>query len=60
MKLRSSHRSCPIKSTVLKNFAIFTDKDVCWSLFLIFNKVKPIQRISKNNLRSGSFYKLTY
>ena len=33
--LRSSHLSCSIEKTVLKNFAIFTGKHLCWSLFLI-------------------------
>ena len=31
---RSSHRRCSIKS-VLKNFANFTGKHLCWSLFLL-------------------------
>ena len=30
---RSSHQTCSIKKTVLKNFAIFTEKHPCWSLF---------------------------
>ena len=34
-KSRSSHRSCSIKKAVLNNFAIFTGKHLCWSLFLI-------------------------
>ena len=33
---RSSHRRCPMKKAVLKNFAIFTGKFLCWSLL---NKV---------------------
>ena len=32
---RSSHRSCSVKKAVLKNFANFTGKHLCWSLFLI-------------------------
>ena len=35
IKFRSSHLRCYIKKAVLKNFAIFTWKHVCWSLFLI-------------------------
>ena len=31
----SSHRRCSIKKGVLKNFAIFTGKHMCWSLFFI-------------------------
>ena len=30
---RSSHQSCFIKVIVLKNFAIFTENQLCWSLF---------------------------
>ena len=33
---RSSHRRCSLKTAVLKNFAIFTGKRLCWSFF---NKV---------------------
>ena len=32
---RSSHQSCSIEKAVLKNFAIFTGKHLCWSLSLI-------------------------
>ena len=32
---RSSHWRCSIKKVVLKNFAIFTGKHLCWSFFLI-------------------------
>ena len=32
---KSSHRRCYIKKVVLRNFAIFTGKHLCWSLFLI-------------------------
>ena len=32
---RSSHLSCSIEKAVLKNFAIFTGKHLCWSLSLI-------------------------
>ena len=37
---RSSHRRCFIKKAVLKNFAIFTWKHLCWSLF---NKAVGLQ-----------------
>ena len=30
---RSSHQTCSLKKTVLKNFAIFTEKHLFWSLF---------------------------
>ena len=32
---RRSHVRCSIKKAVLKNFAIFTGKQLCWSLFFI-------------------------
>ena len=34
-KYRSSYQSCSIKIVVIQNFAIFTGKHLCWSLFLI-------------------------
>ena len=35
---RSSHRRCSVKKGVLKNFANFTGKHLCWSLFWNFIK----------------------
>ena len=32
---RGSHRRCSVKEFVLKSFANFTEKHLCWSLFLI-------------------------
>ena len=37
LSLRSNHRRCSLKKGVLKNFAKFTGKHLCQSLF--FNKV---------------------
>ena len=34
-RYRSSHQRCSVKKGVLKNFANFTGKHPCWSLFLI-------------------------
>ena len=34
-KKRSSYRRCSVKNGVLKNYASFTAKHLCWSLFLI-------------------------
>ena len=31
---RSSHQRCFIKKVVLKNFAIFTGKHMCWRYFI--------------------------
>ena len=33
--VRNSLRSCSVKKSVIKNFASFTRKHLCWSLFLI-------------------------
>ena len=38
---RSSHWSCSIQKTVFKNLAIFTGKQLCWSVF--FNIVADLQ-----------------
>ena len=48
---RSSHMKCCIQKAVLKTFALFTEKDLCWSLF--FNKklkiflCKPVSKFQK-------------
>ena len=41
--LRSSHHRCSLKKRVLRNFAKFTGKHLCQSLF--FNKVAAIQSL---------------
>ena len=43
---RSSHRRCSVKKVVLKNFANFTGKHLCWSIF--FNKVAGLTPILKD------------
>ena len=40
-KCRSSHRRCSVRKGVLRNFAKFTGKHLCQSLF--FNKVAGLQ-----------------
>ena len=48
---RSSHQSCPIKKGVLRNFAKFTGKHLCQSLFL--NKIagqRPATLLKKKTL----------
>ena len=42
-------KSCSIKRAVLKNFATFTEKYLCWSLF--FSKVADLQ--AKNFIKKG-------
>ena len=44
---RSSHQSCSIKNAVLKNFAIFTGKQLCWSLSLIKLQIRRPARLIK-------------
>ena len=34
-KIRMSYQKCSIKNVALKNFAVFTEKQLCWSSFLI-------------------------
>ena len=34
-RVKSSYRRCSVKKAVLKNFSIFTGKQLCWSLFLM-------------------------
>ena len=41
----SSHRRCSIKKSVLKNFAIFTGKHLCWNACIFI----------KNRLKCGCF-----
>ena len=44
IKYRSHHRNCSVKRSVLKNFANFTVKHLCWSLFI--NKFAILQSAS--------------
>ena len=67
MKCRNSHRRCSVRKGVLRNFAKFTGKHLCQSLF--FNKVaglsmlmiklcaifKPLEMIFKSCLNQGIF-----
>ena len=38
---RSNHQSCSIEKSVLKNFAIFTWKDLCWNLLIDVRASRP-------------------
>ena len=42
----SSHRRCSVRKGLLRNFAKFTGKHLCQSLF--FNKVAIFNKLSKN------------
>ena len=52
---RSSHRSCSMKKTILKSYAKFTEKHLCWSLFL--NKVTNLRPaiLSQKDSAAGFF-----
>ena len=40
--IRCSHRRCSVEKGVLKNFAVFTGKHLCWSVFLIDFRPAPL------------------
>ena len=52
---RSNHRMCSIKKRVLKNFAKFTGKHLCQSLFL--NKVSALRPATLRNFYKHLFYR---
>ena len=52
---RSSDRRCSLKKGVLRNFAKFTGKHLCQSLF--FNKVETCNFIKKETLAKVFLYK---
>ena len=50
IRLRSSHLRCSTKKVVRKNFAIFTGKHLCWSLFLIkLQDFRPATLLERNS-----------
>ena len=53
---RSSHRRCSVKKGVLKNFANFTGKHLCWSPFWILLQVfRPATLLKKKILQHWCF-----
>ena len=52
---RSSHKSCSLKKVVLKNLALFTGKNLYWSLFLIKLQIWRITTLSKRDSNTGIF-----
>ena len=50
---RSSHQRCSIEKAAFKNFAIFTGKQLCWSLLLI-----DLQVLKPLNLLKGEYCKI--
>ena len=55
-KFRNSHRRCSVKKGVLKNFANFTGKHLCWSPFLILLQVfRPATLLKRKILQHWCF-----
>ena len=52
---KSSHRRFSITKDVLKNFAIFTGKHLCWSLFFIKLQTFRPSALLKRNSNTGVF-----
>ena len=47
---RNSHQRCSLKKGVLKNLANFTEKHLCWSLFLIkLQAFRPVTLFKKDS-----------
>ena len=51
----SSHPRCSIKRGVLRNFANFTGKHLCWSLFLI-NFLIKFRKFKRRTFANDYFY----
>ena len=52
----SSHRRCSVKKGVLKNFANFKGKHLCWSLFLIKLQAFRSATLIKKRLQHRHFF----
>ena len=52
---RSSYQSCPIEKAVVKNFAIFTGKHLCWSHLLIDLRASITATFLKRDSDTGVF-----
>ena len=52
---RSSYRRCSVKKGALKNFANFTEKQICWSLFLIKLQAWKTVALLKRDSNIGLF-----
>ena len=64
---RSSHQNCAVKKDVLKNFANFTGKHLCWGLFSLqlywketFLKYIYFNTYFKENLRTTAFIRILW
>ena len=52
---RSSHQSCSMEKAVVKNFAIFTGKYLCWSFLLIDLRASRPATFLKYDTNTGIF-----
>ena len=48
-----SHQRCSIKKAILKNFAIFTGKHLCWGLFIINLQTFMASTLFKKHSNTG-------
>ena len=51
---KSNHRNCSIKKVFLKNFAIFMEKHLCWSLFLQGLRPPVLNTYLEEHLRAAA------
>ena len=52
---RSSHQSCSVEKGLLKSFANFTEKHLCWSFFLIKLQTLRLVTILKRDSNTDVF-----
>ena len=52
---RGSHLQMFFKTDVFENFAIFTGKHLCWSLFIIKLQASRVVNLPKRNPNTGVF-----
>ena len=55
---RISHRTCSLKEAVLKNFAIFTGKQLCWKLQLCLSVGATLLKSDSKPLFSCEYCKI--
>ena len=53
-RCRSSHRKCSVRKSVLENFANFTGKHLCWSLFYEVAGLQPERFLKRDSNTSAS------
>ena len=60
MNNRTRHSRCSIKKGALKNFAIFTGKPLCWSLFLVKLVAFRSAALFKRDSNTGAFLSILH